>query len=190
MSVLQIVITSTRPGRIGASIGEWFTEFARAHGGFEVRVTDLVELGLPLLDESAHPSEQKYEKEHTRAWSAAIDEADAVVFVMPEYNFSFPASAKNAVDFLYYEWQFKPASLVSYGGTSGGLRSTQAFKPVLSTLKMFALPEQVTIQFAGQHVDESGFTPTDGHNASAKVMLDELTFLAPHFRKIREALDQ
>ncbi|WP_309133388.1 NAD(P)H-dependent oxidoreductase [Cellulomonas sp.] len=187
MSVLQIVVTSTRPTRIGGVVGAWFTGLAQAHGGFDVRVTDLAELGLPLLDEEAEPWERRYTKDHTREWSSTVDAADAVVFVLPEYNFSFPASAKNAIDCLYEEWHYKPAGLVSYGNTSGGLRSAQAFKPVLSTVKMFALPGQVTLQFAGRLVEGGELRATESHEAAAKGMLDELAFLAPHFAAIRTA---
>ncbi|KGM12598.1 NADPH-dependent FMN reductase [Cellulomonas bogoriensis] len=187
MDVLQVVVTSTRPTRIGGVVGSWFTRLAQGHGGFEVRTTDLAELELPLLDEEAEPNERRYTKPHTLAWSETIEAADAVVFVLPEYNFSFPASAKNAVDCLYDEWHYKPVGLVSYGNTSGGLRSAQAFKPVLSTMKMFPLPGQVALQFAGQLIKDAELHASENHEAAAKGMLDELAFLSPHFRAIREA---
>lgn len=187
MPVLQIVVTSTRPGRIGGVVGGWFTDVARAHGGFEVRVSDLATLGLPLLDEEAEPWERRYALPHTLAWSAAVDAADAVVFVLPEYNSSFPASAKNAVDCLFEEWHDKPAGIVCYGNTSGGLRSALAFRTVLSTVGMTVLRPQVSLQFAGGLVDGDVLRAEPAHESSAKGLLDELAVVAPHLAALRSA---
>lgn len=190
MSILQIIITSTRPSRIGGAIGEWFAGEAQRHGGLDVRVSDLAEVGLPLLEEPEEANTGIYHHEKTRRWSETIDAADAIVFVLPEYNFTFPATVKNAIDHLYREWQYKPVALVSYGNTSGGLRSSQSLKPVLSTVKMYALPEQVTIQFAPTLVQDGRFRAADNHVAAARGVLDELTYLAPHFRRIRQERPQ
>ena len=98
MPRLAVIIGSTRPGRAGLPIAQWFVERARAHGGFEVEVADLAEIDLPLLDEPNHPRLRKYTKQHTKDWSARIERADAVVFVTPEYNYGYPAAVKNAID--------------------------------------------------------------------------------------------
>ncbi|UZN03602.1 NADPH-dependent FMN reductase [Cellulomonas sp. S1-8] len=185
--VLQVVVTSTRPGRIGGVVGSWFTDVARAHGGFDVRVSDLATLPLPLLDEEAEPWERRYTHAHTLAWSAAVEQADAVVFVLPEYNSSFPASAKNAVDCLFQEWHDKPAGIVCYGNTSGGLRAALAFRPVLSTVGMTVLRQQVTLQHAGRLVDGDVLRAQDDHDAAATGMLDELARVAPHLAALRGA---
>ncbi|HZZ96267.1 MAG TPA: NAD(P)H-dependent oxidoreductase, partial [Jatrophihabitantaceae bacterium] len=113
MPRLLIVTASTRPGRIGPAISRWFEQVAREHGGFEVEVADLAELNLPFLDEANHPRLGRYDHEHTKRWSAIVDRADAVVFVMPEYNYSFSAPLKNAFDFLHREWRYKPVGFVS-----------------------------------------------------------------------------
>src|SRR5580704_17667155 len=125
MLKLHVVIVSTRPGRAGLPVGRWFVGRAKEHGGFEIMFVDLKEVNLPLLDEPKHPRLRQYEHEHTKAWSAIVDGADAFVFVIPEYNFSVPAPFVNAVDYLSAEWAYKPASFVSYGGMSGGTRSVQ-----------------------------------------------------------------
>lgn len=187
MPVLQIIVTSTRPTRIGGAVGEWFATTARAHGGFDVRVTDLATTDLPLLDEEAEPWERRYTHPHTLAWSRTVDEADAVVFVLPEYNSSFPASAKNAVDCLFEEWHDKPAGIVCYGNTSGGLRSALAFRPVLSTVGMTVLTPQVTLQFAPRLVEGGVLRAEAAHDGAAKGLLEELALVTPHLTALRRA---
>ncbi len=128
MPHLQIVIASTRPGRVGDRFGRWFADEARTHGGFEVEVVDLAEVALPFFDEPHHPKLQRYQHEHTKAWSATVTRADAVVFVAPEYNHGYNAVLKNAIDFLHHEWGDKPAGFVSYGGVASGTRMVQALE--------------------------------------------------------------
>jgi NAD(P)H-dependent FMN reductase len=98
--VLQVVAASTRPGRRGLAVARWVTRLAEAHGGFDVELVDLVEVGLPVFDEPHHPRLQQYVHQHTKDWSATVSRADAFVFVTPEYNHSFPGALKNALDFL------------------------------------------------------------------------------------------
>jgi len=117
----MVIIASVREARVGPAIARWFLEEARKNGKFELEVVDLKELGLPMLDEPRHPRFRQYEHDHTRAWSARVDAADAYVFVTPEYNYSMPPALVNAVDYLLHEWTYKPASFVSYGGVSGGM---------------------------------------------------------------------
>ncbi len=156
MPRLQIIIASTRPGRIGLPVGRWFEERARAHGGFDVEVVDLADLGLPFVDEPNHPRLRQYTQEHTKQWSAKVDAADAFAFVMPEYNYGFNAPLKNAIDFLHEEWMHKPVGFVSYGGVSAGTRAVQMIKQVVTTLNMFALNEAVSIPFVAQFIDDEG----------------------------------
>lgn len=172
--VLQVVIASTRPGRVGDKIGEWFVEEARKHDLFDVQVADLAELNLPMMDEPNHPSMHQYTHEHTKRWSEIVECSDAFVFVMPEYNFSFNAALKNAIDYLFVEWAYKPASFVSYGGISGGIRAVQMLKQVLTTLRMIPLTQQVAIPYANTMIDEGVFTPSESVARSVEPMLTEL----------------
>jgi NAD(P)H-dependent FMN reductase len=173
--VLRIVIGSTRPGRVGPAVGNWITQRAVEHGGFDVRVTDLAELNLPLLDEAEHPRLQKYTNQHTLDWSALVGSSEAFVFVIPEYNHSFNAATKNALDYLNAEWANKAVALVSYGGVAAGTRAVQALKPVLISLKMLPVNEGVNIPFVREHIDAEGrFKPTEIEEASARIMFDEL----------------
>lgn len=187
MPRLDVIIASTRPGRTGPAVAEWFTGIAEKYGKFDVHLVDLAEVDLPLLDEPHHPSERNYTKQHTKDWSATVDAADAFVFVAPEYNYSINAALKNAIDYLYYEWQYKPVGIVSYGNTSAGLRAAQMIKQVVTTLKMVPVPESVAIHFIGQHLDEDGkLKGTDSMAASAEGMLEELNRLAEALEPLRE----
>ncbi len=136
---------------------------------------DLAEIKLPFVDEPYHPRLQKYTKEHTKQWSKTIDEADAFVFVIPEYNYSMPPTLLNAIDFLFKEWNYKPAGLVSYGGMSGGLRSAQMSKLTLTTVKLVPLFEGVSISFFEKRIDADGnFSGNELEIKSAAIMLHEL----------------
>ena len=173
---LQIVIVSTRPSRKGPAVAAWFEQEARRHGGFDIEVVDLAAMNLPMMDEPEHPRLRKYQHDHTRAWSALVSKADAFVFVTPEYNFSVPPSLVNAIDYLLHEWAYKPVGFVSYGGVSGGLRSVQMCKLLMTTVKLVPLPEAVTLPLFTKYFDaDSGaFVPGETQARASVVMLDEL----------------
>jgi NAD(P)H-dependent FMN reductase len=185
MPVLKIIVASTRPGRVGVHVGAWITAVARRHPGFTVEVLDLAEIALPLMDEPNHPRLAKYTHDHTKAWSASIAGADAFVFVMPEYNYSFTAPLKNAIDYLFAEWQHKPVGLVSYGGVSGGLRAAQQIKQVVTTLSMMPLVEAVTIPMVATHIVDGELRPTELMEQSAAAMLDALVRWESALRTLR-----
>ena len=186
MPKLHVVVTSTRPGRVGMPVGKWFFERAKAHGGFETRLVDLKEVALPIFDEPKHPRLRQYENEHTKAWSSIVSEADAFVFVVPEYNYGMPPSLLNALDYLATEWAYKAVGFVSYGGMSGGIRSSQMAKLTITALKMMPIPEAVAIPFFGQLIDAEGnFKGNEGHEKSATTMLDELVKWDRALRTIR-----
>jgi NAD(P)H-dependent FMN reductase len=182
---LLVVIASTRPGRISPVIGRWFTQLAEQHAGFDVQVADLGELALPMMDEPHHPRVKKYTHEHTKNWSKLVDDADAFVFVMPEYNYTFTAPLKNAIDYLHGEWAYKPAGFVSYGGISAGLRAVQSLKPVLTTLSMFPLPQGVALPFVANSIVEGELNPDESAQGSAKTMLDELLRVSAALKTLR-----
>jgi NAD(P)H-dependent FMN reductase len=186
MPKLQIVIASTRPGRVGLPVGRWFEGRVRAHGAFDVEVADLLEIGLPFVDEPNHPRLRQYTKQHTKQWSARVDGADAFAFITPEYNYGLPAALKNAIDFLHFEWQYKPVGFVSYGGVSAGTRSVQMLKQVVTTLKMYALPEAVSIPFVAQFIDDEGVVQAnETMEQAADAMLSELLRVSEAFAVLR-----
>lgn len=183
---LNVVIASTRPGRVGELVAEWFIEVAKEHGGFEVHRSDLADFNLPLFNEPKHPRLQQYQYEHTKRWAADVDAADAYVFVVPEYNYGPTPALLNALNYVYLEWNYKPAGFVSYGGMSGGIRSVQLTKQTLTTLKVMPILEQVAIQMVNEHIVEGRFQPNEHHESSAPLMLDELKRWADALVTIRK----
>jgi NAD(P)H-dependent FMN reductase len=160
-------------------------EQARAHGRFQIELVDLAELALPALDEPAHPRFGKYEHEHTKRWSALVAASDAFVFITPEYNYGMPPALLNAIDYLFHEWAYKAAAFVSYGGVSGGTRSVQMSKSVLTTLKLMPIPEGVSLPFFMQMMDDGVFKPGEPAHKSAVTMLDELERWAAALKPLR-----
>ncbi|MEO0601202.1 MAG: NAD(P)H-dependent oxidoreductase [Myxococcota bacterium] len=172
---LKVIIGSTRPGRRGPIVARWVADVAREHGAFDVEVVDLAEIALPLLDEPAHPARKEYEHAHTKLWSAKADAADAFVFVNPEYDYFVPATVVNAVQALLQEWTYKVAGVVGYGGLSGGLRSAQELRGLLSNVGVMPLPATVALPFFWDHIAEDGtFDPGEKALGSLQGQLDEL----------------
>lgn len=187
MLKLKLIITSTRPGRKGAAIAEAFLPLIQNNPAFETELVDLADLHLPVFDEPNHPRLRQYTKEHTRKWSAVIDDADALIFVLPEYNFTAPGSVKNAMDFLSQEWAYKPLGFISYGGVSGGLRSVDSMLPVMRALKIVAIPEGVHLSLFSKHFNEAGkFIVDEPMEKAATGMLNELSRWGTALKELRE----
>jgi NAD(P)H-dependent FMN reductase len=173
--VVQIIVGSTRPGRVGSAVGEWLADAAREHGGMQVELIELADVDLPLFDEAQHPRFGQYEHEHTRRWSTTVDRADAFVFVIPEYNHGLNGAVKNAIDFLNREWRYKPAGICSYGGVSAGARAAEQLIPILTVLKVVPLAEAIPIPFIRQFVDDDGrIEPNEVMEKAAPAMFTEL----------------
>lgn len=186
MLKLKLIITSTRPGRKGAAIAEAFLPLLKTNTAFETEIVDLADFNLPVFDEPNHPRLRQYTKEHTKKWSAVIDDADAFIFVLPEYNFSAPGSVKNAMDFLSQEWAYKPLGFISYGGISGGLRSIDSLLPVVRAFKMVAIPEGVHLSLFTKHFNEAGkFLTDESMEKSANGMVNELARWASSLKPLR-----
>jgi NAD(P)H-dependent FMN reductase len=171
---LGVLVCSTRPGRVGPRIAQWTLEVASAHDRFDASLLDIAAFDLPVFDEPEHPRLRKYHHAHTRAWAAAVDSADAFLFVMPEYNYGPPPSLLNALNYLVHEWQYKALAFVSYGGLSGGMRAVQVTKQLVTTYKMVPMLEAVALPNVAQQLAGERFAPLPIHTESAYVMLDEL----------------
>lgn len=184
---LQVVVASTREGRQGRRVADWFVRLASEHGAFEVEVVDLAEIALPLFDEPKHPRFREYVHEHTKQWSACVARADAYVFVTPEYDHAPPASLVNALQYLVHEWAYKAAGFVSYGGVSAGTRGVAISKQILCALKVMPMLETVAIPFFAQHVDKASgeFAPGTVQDDAARAMLDELQKWATALKPMR-----
>lgn len=192
MYKLKIISSTVRPGRKGPVIANWIAETAEATGNFEVEVLDLGEINLPLMNEAAHPVMRQYEHEHTKQWSAKIDEADAFIFVTTEYDYSYPAPLKNALEYLVHEWAYKPAGLVSYsGGAFAGVRAIMSLKTDLLSLRTIALHESVNIPSVNQFINEDGvFTPNELVSKSAQTMLTQLLRWTKGLKAIKEDTEE
>jgi NAD(P)H-dependent FMN reductase len=183
---LLIIVASVRPGRIGLPVANWFVDRATEHAGFELEVADLAEVALPMLDEPAHPRLRDYTKEHTHAWSATVEAADAIVMVTAEYNYGYPPALKNAIDYLHHEWRYKPVGFVSYGGVAAGTRAVQQLKQVVTALSMMPTGPSVNIPFVFQFLDHDGAIQGNDIMAQAATdMLDELLRLDGALRTLR-----
>ncbi|MCA0024874.1 MULTISPECIES: NADPH-dependent FMN reductase [unclassified Mesorhizobium] len=172
---LNIIIGSTRPGRAGPVFAHWLERFAREHGKFEPVLTDIAAFDLPVLDEPHHPRLGNYLNDHTKAWSKAVDAADAFVFVAPEYNYFVAPAIVNAIDYLSREWKYKPAAIFSYGGVSGGLRAAQALKPLLTSVGVMPVPEGIALPLYQKLLGTDGsFEVSEQVQGGARTMLEEL----------------
>src|SRR6187401_1074680 len=141
---IGIILGSTRPGRNGEAVAKWVCGIAqkRSDAGFEL--VDIADFNLPLLDEPVPPSMGQYSKPHTKAWAAKIGSFDGYVFVSPEYNHGISGALKNAIDFLFAEWNNKAAGFVSYGGASGA-RAVEQLRLVLGELQIADVRAQVML---------------------------------------------
>jgi NAD(P)H-dependent FMN reductase len=182
----MVILGSTRPVRVGAPVCDWFVDRAKDHGGFDIDVVDLAELALPLLDEPKHPRFRDYQHDHTKAWSARVDTADAFVLITPEYNHGYSAPLKNALDYLSQEWAYKPVGFVSYGGVSAGTRAMQQLKQVVAALRMTAVMDAVNIPFVANMLDDDRVLhANDVMEQAATAMLDELRRVEEATRSLR-----
>lgn len=185
--LLQVIVASVRPTRVGGKVADWFLPIAKRHDGFSVELVDLREHNLPVMNEPKHPRLGEYEHEHTKKWSATIARADAFVFVTPEYDFGPPASLINALQYLVKEWAYKPVGLVSYGGVSAGLRSANALRIVCTANNMMPLPGAVSIPFVAKAVNKETdvFEPGEVQEKASNRMLDELVRWERAMRTLR-----
>jgi NAD(P)H-dependent FMN reductase len=176
MTTLKIILASTRPGSIGPALGSWIAQTARRTDSFDrVEVLDLAEINLPFLDEPHHPRLGRYTKPHTFAWSDAINSADALVIVTPEYNSGFPAPLKNAIDFLHAEWKNKALGVVSYGGgAAGGAGAGRMLRPITDALGMVTAPTSVAIARASGQVVDGEFVGSVADDTALADMLAEI----------------
>ncbi|HTO14581.1 MAG TPA: NAD(P)H-dependent oxidoreductase [Edaphocola sp.] len=184
---LKILTSTTRDARKGIAVANWITEKAKEIESFKTTLLDLKVINLPFMDEPNHPRLQQYTHEHTKQWSATIEDADAYIIVLGEYNYGYPAPIKNAIDYLYNEWKYKPVAFVSYGGISAGLRSTQMLKQVVTTLNMVPVLEQVNIPYFSKLIDEEGIFHPDEHiNRSSEEMFKSLINWNDHLKNMRK----
>ena len=185
MLKLAIIVGSTRPGRVGEAVATWVHELARRRRDAEFELVDIEDFGLPLLDEPIPPSQGKYSKEHTERWAAAIGSFDGYVFVTPEYNHGTPGALKNAIDFLYAEWNNKAAGFVGYG-SAGGVRAVEHLRLVMAEVQVATVRNQVALSLFTDFENFTAFKPDPRHEKSLGGMLDQLVAWAGAMKTLRK----
>lgn len=192
---IAIVVGSTRPGRRGDQVARWVYEVASARASrtpdVEYTVVDLADMDLPLLDEPLPAAIGGYQHEHTRRWADQVARFDGFVFVTPEYNHAMPAALKNAIDYLFAEWNDKAAGFVSYG-LNGGVRAVEQLRLTLAEVKVACVRSQVALMLFGDFeipdmAEPGTFTPAAHHHPILDRMLDELTAWAQALASVRHA---
>ena len=173
MLKIAIIIGSTRPNRKGEAVGKWVYEQAKRRGDADYELIDLKEVNLPFLDEPQSPSRGEYAHAHTKAWSARIASCDAFAIVTPEYNHGVCPPLKNALDFLYKEWNNKAAGFVGYGG-SGAQRSVEHLRLSAAELQMATVRTQVALSLRTDWENMEIFKPGAHHEKTLATLFDQL----------------
>jgi NAD(P)H-dependent FMN reductase len=185
MIKIGIIIGSTRPGRVGESVSRWVLQVAQERKDAEFELVDIQDFNLPLLDEPFPASMEQYSKPHTKIWSAKIDSFDGYVFVTPEYNHATSGALKNAIDFLYREWNNKAAGFVGYGGL-GGTRAVESLRSILGELEIADVRSQVALSLKTDFEDFSVLKPAAHQAKSVNKMLDQLIAWSGALKNLRE----
>lgn len=186
MTSIGIIVGSTRPGRRGRAVADWVAGSAAAHRA-DIEIVDLADLALPVLDE-AHPAMAgSYEKEHTRRWAELAGGFDGFVFVTPEYNHSIPGVLKNAIDYLYAEWNNKAAGFVTYG-VDGGTRAAETLRLILAELRVATVRTQVSLSLRHDVTATGELAPGERHDQALATMLDEVVGWSDALAPLRAAV--
>jgi NAD(P)H-dependent FMN reductase len=170
---IAVILGSTRPGRNGEAVARWVYEIAKKRADAEFQFVDIKDFNLPLLDEPIPPSQGQDSKEHTKVWSAKIDSFDGYIFVTAEYNHGIPGALKNAIDFLYREWNNKAAGFVSYG-SAGGVRAVEHLRLVMAELQIADVRAQVSLSLFTDFENFTTFRPAAFQEQYMNTMLDQV----------------
>jgi NAD(P)H-dependent FMN reductase len=185
MTKIAIIIGSTRPGRKADAVADWVHDIAARRDDAEFEVVDLKDFNLPLLDEAMPPSMGQYSQPHTVVWAKTIADYDGYVFVTPEYNHAPSGALKNAIDFLYAEWNNKAAGFVSYG-SAGGTRAVEQLRQVMGELQIADVRAQVALSLVTDFENWSTFKPAPRHEHSVNQMLDQVVAWSTALKAVRE----
>lgn len=170
---IGIILGSTRPGRNGEQVAKWVLEKAKDRTGASYELVDLLDYKLPNLDEAIPAGAGQYAHDHTKAWAAKIDSLDGFIFVTPEYNRSTSGALKNAIDFVYREWNNKAAGFVSYG-SAGGTRAVEHLRLIVGELQIADVRAQLSLSLHTDFENFSVLTPTPQHEAVLATVFDQL----------------
>lgn len=170
---IAIIVGSTRPGRKALEVAQWVHEIASMRSDAIYRLVDIADFGLPLLDEEVPPALGQYKHEHTKAWAQEMAGFDGFVFVTPEYNHGPSGALKNALDFLFAEWNNKAAGFVGYG-SAGAARAVESLRLVMGELMIADVRSQVLLSLYSDFENYTVFKPGRHHEQSVEKMLDEV----------------
>ena len=173
MLKIGIIVGSTRPGRKAAAVAKWVFDILKSRKDAEFEIVDIEDYKLPLLDEPMPPIMHQYSQPHTKAWSEKIASLDAYIFVTPEYNHATSAALKNAIDFLYHEWNNKAAGFIGYGG-AGGVRAVENLRLVMGELKVADVRAQVSLSMFTDFESFTTFKPQEQHDKAVHLIADEV----------------
>ena len=186
MIKIGIIVGSTRPGRKAEAVAQWVLENAKAYrNDINFEIVDIKDYNLPLLDEAVPASYQNYQNEHTKRWAAKIGELDGFIFVTPEYNHAPSGALKNAIDFLFAEWNNKAAGFVSYGSAMG-VRAVEHLKLIMCELMVANVRTQVMLSLFTDFENFSKLTPAPYQIDSLKPMIDQLASWTEALKVLRE----
>jgi NAD(P)H-dependent FMN reductase len=185
MTKIGIILGSTRPNRNGEQVAKWVYDIASHRGDAEFELVDLRDYPLPHLDEPLPPSMGQYQNDHTKEWAEKIASFDGFVFVTPEYNHSTSGVLKNAIDYLYREWNNKAAGFVSYGAV-GGARAAEHLRLVAAELQMADVRQQVALSLITEFENFSVFKPGDYNVAALDTLLDQVIAWSNALAPLRE----
>lgn len=177
---ILVIISSVREGRKADQVVQWFRTVADSRTDLSFEYADLKTIPLPLYAQPGLPSviEHEYTDPAMAGWVKTIESADGFIIVTPEYNHSFPASLKNALDYVYAGWNRKPVSFVAYGGASGGIRAIEQLKLVALDLQLHPIRAEVTIPFISRAFGENGQLTDEAAPKRLAAMLDQLAWWA------------
>ncbi|MFI6758196.1 NADPH-dependent FMN reductase [Micromonospora sp. NPDC050417] len=185
MTKVAIILGSTRPGRNGEAVARWVNEIASKRTDAEFELVDIATYNLPHLDEAIPPSMGQYANEHTKEWAAKIAEFDAYIFVTPEYNHSTSGALKNAIDYLYGEWNNKAAGFVSYGSV-GGTRAVEHLRLIMAELQVATVRAQVALSLYNDFENYSVFKPAPMHDDTLTTVLDQVVAWGGALKTLRK----
>ncbi|HEV2319603.1 MAG TPA: NAD(P)H-dependent oxidoreductase [Verrucomicrobiae bacterium] len=185
MLKIGIILGSTRPGRNGEAVAKWVHKNAQKRNDAEFELVDIQDYHLPLLDEPVPPSQSQYSMPHTKKWAAKIASLDGFVFVTPEYNHASSGALKNAIDFLYAEWNNKAAGFVGYGG-AGGVRAVENLRLVMGELQVADVRAQVALSLFTDFENFSVFKPDPRHEKSLNTVFDQVIAWAGALKPLRQ----
>lgn len=182
---IGVIVATTRPERVGPKVANWFMSQVEDIKELRFELIDLADVNLPMFDESIPPMHGNYQGEHTKQWAKRIAGFDGFVIVTGEYNYGYPASIKNAIDYLYAEWGYKPVAFVSYG-VNGGVRAVEQLKHVASMLKMMPLFPHVAVTSPWAAFNEDGSIKTEFvEGQGAQGIAEELLKVGTALKTIR-----